>query len=302
MRERPIGVFDSGLGGLTVLHAMADLLPTEDLLYLGDTARYPYGERDLEELQRISLAVAEALVARGIKLLVVACNSATAAALPALRERLDIPVVGVVEPGVRAAAATTRTHRAVVIATRATVASGVYEQVADRLDPTLAVRTVACPGLVELVEEGRTTGPEATAAVRDRLAPLLSARVDTLVLGCTHFPLLARTISEVVGRDVTLVSSADETAFEVRDLLSRLGWLRPEDGSPGRRRYLTTGDAATFARLGQRFLGTHLGVVEQVDLPSLEAASPRGAVRRRSEPSAPTLGQVEDGHSSSAAT
>lgn len=302
MRERPIGVFDSGLGGLTVLHAMADLLPTEDLLYLGDTARYPYGERDLEELERISLAVAEALVARGIKLLVVACNSATAAALPALRERLDIPVVGVVEPGVRAAAATTRTHRAVVIATRATVASGVYEQVAERLDPSLAVRTVACPGLVELVEEGRTSGPATTAAVRERLAPLLSARVDTLVLGCTHFPLLARTISEVVGRDVTLVSSADETAFEVRDLLSRLGWLRPDDGPPGRRRYLTTGDAATFARLGQRFLGTHLGVVEQLELPSLAAGSPDAAAPIGSDGPAPTLGQVADGPSSSAAT
>jgi glutamate racemase len=270
MRERPIGVFDSGLGGLTVLHAMADLLPAEDLVYLGDTARYPYGDRDLDDLERISLAVADVLVARGIKLLVVACNSATAAALPALRAALDIPVVGVVEPGVRAAVATTRTRRAVVIATSATVASGVYEEVAGRLDPELAVRTVACPGLVELVEEGRTSGPEATAVVRDRLAPVLSARVDTLVLGCTHFPLLARPISEVVGRDVTLVSSADETAFEVRDLLSRLGWLQPEDGPPGRCRYLTTGDAATFARLGERFLGTHLGVVERLDLPSLE--------------------------------
>jgi glutamate racemase len=284
VRQRPIGVFDSGLGGLTVLSAMADLLPAEDLLYLGDTARYPYGERDLDELERISLAVADVLVARGIKLLVVACNSATAAALPALRAALDIPVVGVVEPGVRAAAATTRTGRAVVIATRATVASGVYEEVAGRLDPGLAVRTVACPGLVELVEEGRTSGPETTAIVRDRLAPLLSARVDTLVLGCTHFPLLARPISEVVGRDVTLVSSADETAFEVRDLLSRLGWLQPEDGEPGRRRYLTTGDAATFARLGERFLGTHLGVVEQLDLPSLEpgASRPQSASNRSS--------------------
>jgi glutamate racemase len=287
VRQRPIGVFDSGLGGLTVLSAMADLLPAEDLLYLGDTARYPYGDRDLDELERISLAVADVLVARGIKLLVVACNSATAAALPALRAALDIPVVGVVEPGVRAAAATTRTGRAVVIATRATVASGVYEEVAGRLDPGLAVRTVACPGLVELVEEGRTSGPETTAIVRDRLAPLLSARVDTLVLGCTHFPLLARPISEVVGRDVTLVSSADETAFEVRDLLSRLGWLQPEDGQPGRRRYLTTGDAATFARLGERFLGTHLGVVEQLDLPSLEPdASGHQSVSNRSSSAA----------------
>lgn len=316
MRERPIGVFDSGLGGLTVLHAMADLLPAEDLLYLGDTARYPYGDRDLEDLERISLEVADALVARGIKLLVVACNSATAAALPALRAALDIPVVGVVEPGVRAAASASRTHRAVVIATRATVTSGVYEEVADRLDPGLAVRTVACPGLVELVEEGQTSGPEATAIVRDRLAPLLSARVDTLVLGCTHFPLLARPISEVVGRDVTLVSSADETAFEVRDLLSRLGWLRPEGGPPGRRRFLTTGDAATFARLGERFLGAHLGVVEQLDLPSPEHEATRRGVPPRSaaaaasaaapsttaaSATAPVPSQTEANRSSSAA-
>ena len=301
MRERPIGVFDSGLGGLTVLHAMVDLLPAEDLLYLGDTARYPYGERDLADLERISLAVAEELVARGIKLLVVACNSATAAALPTLREALDIPVVGVVDPGVRAAAATSRTRRAVVIGTRATVASGVYEEAAERLDHGLVVRTVPCPGLVELVEEGRTSGPEVTAIVRDRLAPLLSARIDTLVLGCTHFPMLARPISEVVGRDVTLVSSADETAFEVRDLLERLGWLREEEAAGGRRHYLTTGDPGTFAALGERFLGASLGSVEHVTLASLEPPPARETGRRRGSRRAGRR-QVEESRWSSAAT
>jgi len=301
VRERPIGVFDSGLGGLTVLHAMVDLLPAEDLLYLGDTARYPYGERDLADLERISLAVAEELVARGIKLLVVACNSATAAALPTLREALDIPVVGVVDPGVRAAAATSRTRRAVVIGTTATVASGVYEEAAERLDHGLVVRTVPCPGLVELVEEGRTSGPEVTAIVRDRLAPLLSARIDTLVLGCTHFPMLARPISEVVGRDVTLVSSADETAFEVRDLLGRLGWLREEDGAAGRRHYLTTGDPGTFAALGERFLGAPLGSVEHVTLTALEPPTAVDAGRR---PGSRRAGrrQAEESRWSSAAT
>lgn len=301
MRERPIGVFDSGLGGLTVLHAMVDLLPAEDLLYLGDTARYPYGERDLADLERISLAVAEELVARGIKLLVVACNSATAAALPTLREALDIPVVGVVDPGVRAAAATSRTRRAVVIGTRATVASGVYEEAAERLDHGLVVRTVPCPGLVELVEEGRTSGPEVTAIVRDRLAPLLSARIDTLVLGCTHFPMLARPISEVVGRDVTLVSSADETAFEVRDLLERLGWLREEEAAGGRRHYLTTGDPDTFAALGERFLGAPLGSVEHVTLAALEPPPARDTGRRRGSRRAGRR-QVEESRWSSAAT
>lgn len=300
MRERPIGVFDSGLGGLTVLHAMADLLPTEDLLYLGDTVRYPYGERDLDDLERISLAVAGELVERGIKLLVVACNSATAAALPALRAALDVPVVGVVEPGVRAAASTSRTRRAVVIATRATVASGVYEDAATRLDLGLALRTVPCPGLVELVEEGRTSGPEVTAIVRERLAPLLSARIDTLVLGCTHFPMLARPISEVVGRNVTLVSSADETAFEVRDLLERLGWRKDGDGPTGRRRYLTTGDPGTFATLGERFLGAPLGAVEHVTLASLEPVESPGQRRRGRRGG--SRGQTSASRSSSAAT
>ncbi|MFU8841095.1 MAG: glutamate racemase [Nitriliruptoraceae bacterium] len=281
MRERPIGVFDSGLGGLTVLQALADLLPAEDLVYLGDTARYPYGERSLEELVTISLEVAHELVRRDIKLLVVACNSATAAALPALRNALDVPVVGVVEPGVRAAAATSRTRRAVVIATRATARSAIYEHTAERLAAGVQLTTVACPGLVELVEEGRTSGPEVTAAVRARLAPLLSARIDTLVLGCTHFPLLARPISEVVGKDVALVSSADETAFEVRDLLARLGWTHPEPGRIATPRFLTTGDPATFAALGERFLGVPLGIVEHVDLPAAPAADGGGGGHTR---------------------
>jgi len=269
VRERPIGVFDSGLGGLTVLQAMVDLLPEEDFVYLGDTRRYPYGDRSLGELAEISVAVAEALVDEGVKLLVVACNSATAAALPALRATLDVPVIGVVEPGVRAASAASRTGRAVVIATRATVDSGVYEATADRLDLGVSLSSVACPGLVELVEAGRTSGVEVTRQVRERLAPLLTARVDTLVLGCTHFPLLARPISEVVGRDVTLVSSADETAFEVRDLMQRLGWDRLGDRRPGERRFLTTGDPKVFLRLGGRFLGEPIGSVEQVALTAL---------------------------------
>ncbi len=269
MRERPIGVFDSGLGGLTVLQALTDLLPDEDVIYLGDTARYPYGERSLVELEGIAVAVAAHLVERGVKLLVVACNSATAAALPALRAAFDVPVVGVIEPGVRAAASASRTGRAVVLATRATVDSGIYEGTAARLDAGVRLDSVACPGFVELVEAGQTSGPAVTAAVRDRLAPLLTARTDTLVLGCTHFPLLARPISEVVGRDVTLVSSADETAFEVRDLLARVGWLRTAGERPAARRFLTTGDPVTFARLGGRFLGTPLAAVEPVGITAL---------------------------------
>ena len=257
MRDRPIGVFDSGLGGLTVLQALIDLLPGEDLIYLGDTARYPYGDRSPAELQRSSAVITDHLVDLGVKLIVVACNSATAAALPVLRERSPVPVIGVIEPGLRAAASVSRTGRAVVIGTRVTAASAVYERTAERLELGLTVTTLACPGLVELVEEGETEGPRAERTVRERLAPLLTARVDTLVLGCTHFPLLARPISEVVGRHVTLVSSADETAFEVRDLLQRTGWLRDRDDG-GYRRVLTTGDAERFRELGQRFLGVPL--------------------------------------------
>ena len=260
MRERPIGVFDSGLGGLTVLQALGDLLPHEDLIYLGDTARYPYGDRRPEELREWSTVITAHLVELGAKMIVVACNSATAAALPDLREWVDVPVIGVVEPGLRAAAAVSRTGRAVVIATRVTAESQVYETANVRLGLDLAVTTLACPGLVELVEEGETEGPRARGLVHERLAPLLAARIDAVVLGCTHFPLLARPISEVVGPRVTLVSSAEETAFEVRDLLQRTGWGNDE-ARVGRRRFETTGDPDRFRQLGQRFLGVPLGDV-----------------------------------------
>jgi glutamate racemase len=289
MRERPIGVFDSGLGGLTVVQALIDLLPGEDLIYLGDTARYPYGERTPEQLVRSSDAIADELVGRGAKLVVVACNSATAAALPHLQDRLAIPVVGVVEPGLRAAAAVSRTGRTVVIGTRVTAESGVYELAADRLELGLSVTTLACPGFVELVEDGHTQGPRVERVVRDRLGPLLSARVDTLVLGCTHFPLLARPISEVVGRHVTLVSSADETAFEVRDLLQRTGWLRDGDRR-GRCTYLTTGDPARFRELGERFLGTPLQDVRAHRFPELGDEPLEGGDERRAV--SPEVGQA----------
>ncbi len=266
MDERPIGVFDSGLGGLTVLQALADLLPDEHLLYLGDTARYPYGTRSGDELRAFSAQIADFLVAQGVKMLVVACNSATAAALDHLRDLHDLPIIGVVAPGLRAAAAVSRTGRIAVIGTQMTADSRVYERTADALRLDLDVAVTPCPGFVELVEEDRTEGPEALRVVRHGLAPVLTARLDTLVLGCTHYPLLARTISEVVGRDVTLVSSADETAFEVRDILERTGWLRRGD-TPGTRTCWTSGDPARFARLGEAFLGAPLGDVRALRWP-----------------------------------
>ena len=269
MRDGPIGVFDSGLGGLTVVQALTDLLPGEDLLYVGDTARYPYGERTVEQLQRCSLAIATYLHAAGAKLIVIACNSATAAALDVVRERVSVPVIGVVAPGLRAAAATSRTGRAVVIGTRITVESGIYERTVTDLHLDLEVASLACPGFVEMVEAGRTRGPAVIRTVRARLAPLLTSRVDTLVLGCTHFPLLARPISEVVGRGVTLVSSADETAFEVRDLLERTGWLQHRPGE-GTIRIVTSGSPARFRTLGERFLGVPLVDVRAHAFPELD--------------------------------
>lgn len=256
-----IGVFDSGLGGLTVVQALADLLPHEDVVYLGDTARYPYGPRPADELQRFSLEIAGWLVERGAGMIVVACNSATAAALDVLRAALPVPVIGVVEPGVRAAVSATGSGVVAVIGTEMTVRSGIYAQVASELRTGLTLRERATPELVELVEQGRTHGPRAEEVVRESLADVLDG-VDTLVLGCTHFPLLARPLSDVVGRGVTLVSSADETAFEVRDILRRTGLARPA-GHAGVRRFLTSGDPDTFARLGARFLGWPLGPVER---------------------------------------
>jgi glutamate racemase len=270
VNQRPIGVFDSGLGGLTVVQALADLLPQEDLLYVGDTARYPYGDKTPEELRAYSTQIARFLVDGGAKMLVVACNSATAAALEHLREAFRVPVVGVVAPGLRAAATASRTHRTMVIGTQVTASSGIYERTAEELRLDLGLDVLACPGFVRLVEEDRTTGPEAERVVREQLAPLLTARVDTLVLGCTHFPLLARTISSVVGRHVTLVSSADETAFEVRDLLERTGWLREGDAE-GQRRFFTTSDPDRFRELGERFLGFGLGDVRGLTIEALEA-------------------------------
>ncbi len=260
VRERPIGVFDSGLGGLTVLQALADLLPSEDLLYLGDTARYPYGDKPIDEVRRYATENTDVLMGHDVKMVVVACNSATAAALPDLRDRVGVPVIGVVEPGLRAAASTSRTGHALVLATTVTAESEVYERAAAELRGELDVSVLACPGLVELVEEGRTEGPEVERLLAARLAPRLTARTDTLVLGCTHFPLLARPLSAVVGRGVTLVSSADETAFEVRSLLERTGW-RSDRARPGRRLYLTSGDPQRFRELGEQFLGQPLGEV-----------------------------------------
>jgi glutamate racemase len=260
--DRPIGVFDSGLGGLTVVRALIDLLPDEELLYFGDTGRFPYGPKPPEEVLKYALQIGDLLVSRGAKLLVVGCNSAAAAALGELQARYDIPVTGVIEPGLRAGAKVTRSGRVGVVGTVGTIASGAYQQAAERLFPHIELTCSACPGFVEFVEAGDVDSDQVFVLAERLLAPVIAAEVDTLVLGCTHYPLLARTIGEVMGRDVVLVSSGEETAFEVRATLAASDRHRAAGGQPARRSFITSGDPVTFRRLGARFLGPEVTDVE----------------------------------------
>jgi glutamate racemase len=255
---RPIGVFDSGLGGLTVVRALLDLLPAEDVVYFGDTGRFPYGPKPSDEVLKYSFEIVDVLLERGVKMIVVACNSASAAALDELEERLDVPVVGVIEPGVRAASRASETGRVGVIGTVGTIASGAYQRAAAALDGRLDLTCAACPGFVEFVENGDVESDQVYVLAERLLAPVRHAHVDTLVLGCTHYPLLARTIGDVMGPDVVLVSSADETAFEVR---AQIG-ASDTRTSPRAVSFLTSGDVTTFRTLGSRFLGPEVERVE----------------------------------------
>lgn len=264
----PIGMFDSGVGGLTVARALIDLMPDEHLIYVGDTARGPYGPRNLDDVREIAFEITDWLVRAGVKLVVVACNTAAAAALDSLRREFTLPIVGVVEPGLRAAVRATTGQRIGLCGTTGTVASGTYDRTLRRLRPEAELVSVSCPRFVEFVERGVTSGTEITRLASDYLEPLRDARVDTLVLGCTHYPLLARVISDAVGRHVTLISSADETAFEVLDVCGRTGICRfPEPGAvSGSHRFLATADPGAFRELGRRFLGPEVASVMQVDL------------------------------------
>jgi glutamate racemase len=261
MNDAPIGIFDSGVGGLTVARAVLDQLPHEPLRYVGDTARGPYGPRPLAEVRAFSLEIMDSLVDNGVKLLVIACNSASAATLRDARERYDVPVIEVVHPAVRRAVAATRTGRVGVIGTAATITSGAYED-AFAAAPQVDLTTIACPRFVEFVEAGITGGDELIAVAGEYLESMRDARVDTLVLGCTHYPLLTGVISYVMGEDVTLVSSAEETAKDVYGTLVRHDLLRdvhlPEPGH----QFMATGDPEDFQRLGRRFLGPEIGRVE----------------------------------------
>jgi len=272
MDVRPIGAFDSGVGGLTVLHECLVTLPHEDFVYLGDGARLPYGPRPLAELRRFAREIGGFLERRGVKLVVVACNSATAAALPNLQTELRVPVVGVIAPEAHAAVQATRNRRIGLLATQATVASGRYEELVRALDAGADVLSVPCPRLVPLIESDDPFSEETVEAVRGYAAPLKTARVDTVILGCTHYPLIRPILQRVFGRDVTLVFSAEETAREVAETLAR---KRIENGSgrEGAYTFLTTGDPDAFRTMGRRFLQLPVEGVEHVEVSTLEAAA-----------------------------
>jgi glutamate racemase len=265
-------MFDSGVGGLTVARAVIDLLPNEDLVYFGDTARSPYGPRPVEEIRRFAREIASSLLERDVKMLVVACNSVEVAAIEDLTERSGVPVIGVIDPGVRTALRATRNGRVGVIGTEATIRSGAYGRAVEREDGGIELFSAACPEFVPHVEQGDTTSDELLELARAYLESLRAAHIDTLILGCTHYPLLAGLLQEVMGPDVLLVSSADETAKDVygvlreRDL-GHSGWrgyspmALPETGEIGTYEFLCSGDPDSFAALGRRFLGP--GIVAQ---------------------------------------
>jgi glutamate racemase len=268
---RPIGIFDSGAGGLTVLHECLVTTPHEDFVYLGDGARCPYGPRPRDEIRRFSHEIASYLEDLGVKLIVAACNSATAAALPELQERLAVPIVGVLAPEAHAAVQATRNRRIGVLATDATVASGRYEEAIHALDAGTHVVAIACPRLVPLIESAAPT-EEIDAAVRDYARPLKEAHVDTVILGCTHYPLIKPVFQRTLGRGTTLVFSAEETAREVAETLERKG-IANDPTREGSVRFLTTGDPDEFRALGERFLQLPIGDVERVAIRDLELAA-----------------------------
>ena len=263
--DAPIGVFDSGMGGLTVVGELIRQLPNESIIYFGDTARVPYGPKSPDTVLRYSREITSHLKGEGIKALVIACNTATAHALPALRREFDLPIVGVIEPGARAAAAATKTKRVGVIGTAGTVKSRAYEKEIRKILPDVEVISQACALFVPLVEEGWVDTEPTRAIARNYLAPIAAAEVDTLVLGCTHYRLMKTVIGNVVGRDVRLIDSAYETARETAMVLKSDG-LENQTPNTARYRFIASDAPDTFLSLGQRFLGSSIDRVEALTL------------------------------------
>jgi glutamate racemase len=260
---RPIGVFDSGVGGLTVLAEIRDRLPFENTVYFGDTARVPYGPRDPVEVREFAFEIIEYLTRLNVKLVVIACNSATAAALEAAQAEFEVPIIGVIEPGARAAALETLNRKVGVIATKVTVESGAYRRAVHSLDAGISVYEQACPEFVPLIERGVVDGPELAETARYYLGPLQRRGVDAVVLGCTHYPLISNTINRILGPEVRLISSAGQTALEVGRILSRRGYLRrPRSAEDvGRSVFVCSADPDEFAALGGRFLDEEIAAV-----------------------------------------
>jgi glutamate racemase len=266
--ERPIGMFDSGFGGLTVARAVIDLLPTEDLVYVGDTGRYPYGPRPQAEVREFARQLAWSLVKdHDVKALIVACNTASAAALDLLQAEMPVLVIDVIAPGARALVRATRSAKVGVIGTVGTIGSGAYDRAvavaSAATGSEVQLTAAACPGFVEFVERGQTNGEEVTILAERLLAPVQQAGVDALLLGCTHYPYLADVIGEVMGPDVTLVNSADETALAAHKELTDAGLLRAPNKKPAEHLFLSSGDISWFADLGGRLLGPELRDAEQ---------------------------------------
>ncbi len=261
--RRPIGIFDSGFGGLTVARAIIDLLPSEDIVYFGDTARYPYGPQPLEEVRGYAEQITELLISKhDVKMVVIACNTAAAAALGSLENLLEIPVIGVIEPGSHAVVEVSKKKKIGVIGTVGTIGSGAYQKIIKGIaDDETELTCVPCPGFVEFVERGESSGDQVRILAERLLAPIMDAQVDALLLGCTHYPYLARTIGSTVGKDVVLVSSADETAFAVAEILKE-SKLESTERKSGNRTFISTGDVSWFAELGQRLFGPELESAE----------------------------------------
>ena len=259
-RNAPIGIFDSGVGGLTVARAIIDQLPGESILYIGDTARGPYGPRPLAEVRGFALEIMDKLIETGVKAIVIACNTASSAMLRDARERYSIPVIEVIQPAVRRAVSASKSGRIGVIGTNATIESGAYLD-AFAAAPHLDITSQACPKFVEYVERGETSGSEITKIAAEYLKPLQSKKIDTLVLGCTHYPLLTGVISYVMGNDVTLVSSAEETAKDLYRVLVEKDLLN-NSGKPTYK-FVSTGESELFSKLARRFLGPEVGSVSK---------------------------------------
>jgi glutamate racemase len=250
---RPIGVFDSGVGGLTVLHECLVSLPSEDFIYLGDTAGFPYGSKPLAEVRRLAFRAAGFLAEKGVKLIIVACNSAASAALPQLQSSFETPIVGVIMPGARAAVQETRCRRVGIMATPATIRSNAYQSALSTLDAGLEIFPVACPRLASMIQMGDVCSEETEQAVREYVAPLKEAAVDTVILGCTHYPLLTPMLRRLLGPTVSLVNSAEEIAREVQEILERKN-IANESGREGVYSFVATGDPEEFREVGARFL------------------------------------------------